>query len=161
MFKFPHEYQLDTESPIYTTFPAHYNSAPIACRFSRPEDKGKVESAIKYVKNDFLKNFRGSDYDALVCELKVWNKEVCNKRVHGTTRKIPETVFNGIDKQALAALSLRRYQVMDLSTLKVSHMAQSVIVIITILSRKSLLYKSQVLQGEVKYECKLSYSNQY
>jgi len=107
----------------YATFLNYYNSAPITCRVRRPEDKGKVESAIKYVKNNFLKNFRGSDYDTLVCELKVWNEEICNKRIHGTTRKVPENVFNTTEKQALAALPLRRYEIMDVSTRKVSRMA--------------------------------------
>ena len=37
----------------YAGFLAHYSSAPIACKVRRPEEKGKVESAIKYVKNNF------------------------------------------------------------------------------------------------------------
>lgn len=107
----------------YAGFLAHYNSAPIACRVRRPEEKGKVESAIKYVKKNFLKNFRGSDYDKLVCELKVWNEEICNKRVHGTTRKVPEVVFNEREKNALMELPGKRYQIMDISTRKVSRLA--------------------------------------
>lgn len=107
----------------YAGFLSFYNSAPITCRVRRPEDKGKVESAIKYVKNNFLKNFRGSDYDKLVCELKVWNEEVCNTRIHGTTRKVPETIFSSVEKQALLPLPLRRYQIIDVSTRKVSRMA--------------------------------------
>jgi len=107
----------------YACFLGYYNSAAIACRVRRPQDKGKVESAIKYVKNNFLKNFGGPDYDSLVCELKVWNEEICNKRVHGPTGKVPESVFNSIEKQALLALPLRRYQVMDVSTRKVSRLA--------------------------------------
>jgi len=106
----------------YATFLAYYNSAPIACRVRRPQDKGKVESAIKYVKNNFLKNFRGSDFDTLVCELKVWNEEICNKRIHGTTRKVTEIVFNSVEKQVLAALPIRRYEIMDISARKVSRL---------------------------------------
>jgi hypothetical protein len=107
----------------YAAFLAHYSSAPIACRVRRPEDRGKVESAIKYVKNNFLKNFRGTDYEKLVCELKVWNEEICNKRVYGTTRKIPEVVFNGSEKSTLVELPAKRYQIMDISTRKVSRLA--------------------------------------
>jgi transposase len=43
----------------YAGFLAHYRSAPIACKVRRPEEKGKVESAIKYVKNNFLKTLEG------------------------------------------------------------------------------------------------------
>ncbi len=107
----------------YAAFLSHYNCAPIACRVRRPQDKGKVESSIKYVKNNFLKNFRGSDYQKLIYELKAWNEQICNKRVHGTTRKVPGQVFNSFEKQSLGALPAIRYQIMDISSRKVSRLA--------------------------------------
>lgn len=107
----------------YAAFLAYYNCAPIACRVRRPQDKGKIESSIKYVKNNFLKNFRGSDYQKLIYELKAWNEQICNKRVHGTTRKDPREVFNSTEKQSLGALPAVRYQITDISSRKVSRLA--------------------------------------
>lgn len=107
----------------YAAFLSYYDCAGIACRVRRPQDKGKVESSIKYVKNNFLKNFRGSDYQKLIYELKAWNEQICNRRVHGTTRKVPEQVFNSIEKQSLGVLPAIRYQIMDVSSRKVSRLA--------------------------------------
>lgn len=107
----------------YAAFLSHYNSAPIACRVRRPQDKGKVESAIKYVKNNFLKNFRGKDYLKLVYELKVWNEEICNKRTHGTTRKVPLMAFSSSERAALGPLPAERFQIMDITHRKVSRLA--------------------------------------
>lgn len=107
----------------YAAFLAYYNCAPIACRVRRPQDKGKIESSIKYVKNNFLKNFRGSDYQKLIYELKAWNEQICNKRVHGTTRKVPQEVFNSTEKQSLGVLPAVRYQITDISSRKVSRLA--------------------------------------
>lgn len=77
----------------YAAFLAHYGCAPLPCRVRTPQHKGKVESGIKYVKNNFLKDLRSREWEQLVCALKVWNEEVCNRRVHGTTRRIPGEVF--------------------------------------------------------------------
>jgi len=40
----------------YANMLSYYGSNPITCKVRRPEEKGKVESAIKYVKNNFLKS---------------------------------------------------------------------------------------------------------
>lgn len=107
----------------YAEFLSYYSCAGIACRVRRPQDKGKVESSIKYVKNNFLKNFQGSDYEKLIYDLKAWNEQICNRRVHGTTRKVPEQVFNSIEKLSLSILPAVRYQIMDVSSRKVSRLA--------------------------------------
>ena len=38
---------------LYKNFAYHYGFHPLPCRVRRPNDKGKVESGIKYVKNNF------------------------------------------------------------------------------------------------------------
>lgn len=107
----------------YAAFLAYYGSAGIACPPHRPQAKGKVESSIKYVKQNFLKGFEGESYDDLVVALRCWNAEFCNKRVHGTTRKVPEKVFKEVEQQALLALPARRYQILEVSGRKVSRLA--------------------------------------
>src|SRR6056297_2193144 len=39
----------------YNNFLEHYNTTGITCRVRRGQDKGKVESGVKYVKNNFIK----------------------------------------------------------------------------------------------------------
>lgn len=76
----------------YKQFADYYKFSPIPCRIYRPNDKGKVESGIKFVKGNFFKGrtfVSGADLER---KLREWNNSA-NKRVHGTTRKVPLEVF--------------------------------------------------------------------
>lgn len=106
----------------YSDFLSHYGCAGIACRPRRPQDKGKVESSIKYVKNNFLKGFEGNVYEDLLCALKVWNEEVCNRRVHGTTRRVPRAMFEQNEKKELLALPARRYELLEVGGRRVTRL---------------------------------------
>ena len=85
-------------------FLKYYGSSPIACRIKRGQDKGKVETGIKYVKGNFLKGLQTNDLLLAAKELKLWNRNVCNVRVHGTTRKVPAEVFSSKEKVTLKRL---------------------------------------------------------
>ncbi len=59
------------------------------CEGYDPESKGKVESGVKYARNNF---FYGEEFGSMD-ELKKWINEVANIRVHGVTKKKPEDVY--------------------------------------------------------------------
>lgn len=103
----------------YSQFLYYYKSSPITARIRRGQDKGKVESGIKYVKNNFLKGLGHRDYYKAIEALKTWNNQICNKRVHGTTRKVPEEVFRRIEKKALLSLPQIRYEIFSIEKRKV------------------------------------------
>lgn len=69
-----------------------------------PEKKGKVESVIKYVKNNFFVGREGAPIDEVRRDLKRWVKEIAGQRLHGTTHKKPLEVFDEIERQALRPL---------------------------------------------------------
>lgn len=94
----------------YSDFLTHYNCVGRPCRVRKPEHKGKVESGIKYLKNNFVKGLEHRKFERLVQQLKRWNTEVCNKRTHGTTRKIPAQVFEQEEKGQLTTLPNQRYE---------------------------------------------------
>lgn len=95
----------------YSEFLAHYGAAPVTARVRRPQDKGKVEAGIKYVKNNFLKGIEHRDYAQLQRDLGHWNQQICNQRLHGTTQWVPRQVFVDVEQKALLALPALRYQV--------------------------------------------------
>lgn len=103
----------------YSQFLTHYKSAPITARVRRGQDKGKVESGIKYVKNNYLKGLGHREYYKAISELKTWNTQICNKRVHGTTRKVPADVFARYEKKELIPLPQSRYEVFKVEKRKV------------------------------------------
>jgi hypothetical protein len=105
---------------MYKDFAAYYSFSPIPCRVASPNDKGKVESGIKFVKDNFCKGrtfVSGTDLDS---QLREWNIDK-NKRLHGTTRKVPLEIFMEEEKSLLASLPPTRFVVSKISTRKVYH----------------------------------------
>ena len=106
--------QADFYQPLiqkqYVDLAAHYQTTVVTCRIARGQDKGIVESGIKYVKNSFLKNLESRELDALEKELAYWNKTVCNLRLHGTLRTTPLDIFLREEKKHLRPLPLKRYE---------------------------------------------------
>ena len=83
----------------YKLFSEHYGFEPIPCRVRKPQEKGKTESGIKYVKNNFLAGRTFKSGDDLDKQLSHWLDTYCNQRVHGTTRKIPREIFEEKEKE--------------------------------------------------------------
>jgi len=89
---------------LYKQFADYYKFKIIPCRVREPQEKGKVESGIKYVKNNFFAGRKFIDGNDLDKQLTKWLENTCNKRVHGTTRKIPIEVFCNEEKDKLIKL---------------------------------------------------------
>ena len=106
----------------YANFLTHYQCQPITARVRRPQDKGKVESAIKYVKNSFLKGLSVKTFVQLQTQLLSWTLNTCNQRLHGTTRRIPAVVFAQTEQRALKALPNSPWQTMSVEARKVNQM---------------------------------------
>jgi len=95
----------------YKMFSEHYGFDPIPCRVRKPQEKGKTESGIKYVKNNFLAGRTFKNGDDLDKELRNWLDTRCNQRVHGTTRKIPREVFEEKEKEVLRPVIKDYYEI--------------------------------------------------
>lgn len=88
----------------FLEFANHYGTVVIPCAPYSPEQKGKVEGAIKYLQVNFIsgRTFTGSA--DLKFQLKEWMTNYANQRIHGTTRKVPMQVFLAEEKNQLQAL---------------------------------------------------------
>jgi hypothetical protein len=104
----------------YKDFAIYYGFSPLPCRIAKPNDKGKVESGIKFVKGNFFKGRAFTSGKDLDCQLKAWNR-AANGRIHGTTRKVPIDVFTGKEKSCLSPLPPVRFVISKISTRKVYH----------------------------------------
>ena len=90
-------------NPKSLDFCRHYGTTLFPSRPRKPHHKGKVESAIKYVKNHALK---GRHFSSLAEEntfLFDWEKRVADTRIHGTTKKQVKKAFEE-EKPYLQAL---------------------------------------------------------
>lgn len=73
---------------VFLDFARYWGFVPRLCRAYRAQTKGKVESAVKYVRRNFLCGLQGREPASLTdlnSELRRWVSEVANQRVHGTT----------------------------------------------------------------------------
>ena len=74
------------------------------CRKADPESKGKIENAVKYVKNNFAKNRVYSTLEDWNEKALKWLERTGNYKVHNTTKKRPFEVFL-LEKQHLRKVS--------------------------------------------------------
>ena len=80
-------------NPKLAEFARHYGFTFVPTRPRKPEHKGKTESAIKYVKNNALKGRLFTSLAALNQHLRVWEDQVADQRIHGTTRQQVKKLF--------------------------------------------------------------------
>ena len=97
----------------------HYGFQIDPCLPGTPEHKGKVESGVKYVKNNFIPLRSFEDIHDANQHLMDWNRNVARKRIHGTTRKQPEDLFERYERQALLSLPKERFEIPVWKRLKV------------------------------------------
>lgn len=79
---------------MYKQFADYYGFQPLPCRVRKPQEKGKVESGIKYIKRNFFQGRKFATYTELQQKFNNWLNNKCNARLHGTTRRIPQEMFN-------------------------------------------------------------------
>ena len=89
---------------LYKQFADYYKFKIMPCRVRKPQEKGKTESGIKYVKGNFFAGRKFIDGNDLDKQLMKWLENTCNKRIHGTIRKIPIEVFCNEEKNKLIKL---------------------------------------------------------
>ena len=63
------------------------------CRGQDPESKGKIEKVVGYVKSNFAKNRIYDGLDDWNEKSRAWLERTGNHKVHGTTKKRPDSVF--------------------------------------------------------------------
>ena len=89
-------------------FARHYGTVILPTKPYTPRHKGKIESGIKYVKDNALKGRRFSCLEEQKRFLIEWEMNVADTRIHGTTRKQVRRMFE-TERGALQALPLEAF----------------------------------------------------
>jgi hypothetical protein len=87
----------------------------------KPNDKGKVESGIKYVKRNFFLGRKFKDSDDVERKLRKWMDSTSNQRIHGQIRKIPQEVFEEEEKRKLQELPEEEFTMLNVGVRKAYH----------------------------------------
>ena len=103
----------------YKRFADHYNFHISPCRVAEPQEKGKVESGIKYVKNNFISGRIFTDFADMTSKLSRW-LDNANQRIHGTTKKVPRELFDVEEQLKLKSLPLFEFDMASFHIRKVA-----------------------------------------
>ena len=76
-------------NPRFLAFAGHYLFEPTAAPVRYPEAKGRVESAIKYVRSSFFYGRSFSSLEDLRAQAAAWLDGTANVRLHASTRERP------------------------------------------------------------------------
>ena len=103
----------------YADYAEGYGFIISPCPVADPKKKGRVESGVKYVKNNFapLREFR--DLVDANAQLMHWVMSVAGNREHGTTRVAPLTRFAHTEKALLKPLPVKPPELATWATAKV------------------------------------------
>ncbi len=88
----------------FLEFASHYNAVVLPCSPYSPEQKGTVESGIKYLQSNFVAGRQFLNDADIKRQLRNWMDGYANIRIHGTTRKVPKEVFEMGEKDQLQPL---------------------------------------------------------
>jgi transposase len=117
-------FAIDSETSLnrsYRELARHFDFTVDPTPVYSPEKKGKVESAVKYVKNNFFatRDFEREDARIMQSELARWVLEIAGTREHGSTGRRPLTVFEEEEQQVLKPLPSTPYELIEWRKVKV------------------------------------------
>jgi transposase len=103
----------------FLEFASHHNMVIFPCTPYSPEQKGKVESGIKYMQTNFINGRKFLNLSDMEKQLANWMKNIANQRIHGTTRKIPWQELVTTERQYLLPIPENAYAFFERTVRKV------------------------------------------
>ena len=97
------------ESATFKAFLEEQDLSLWVCNKADPESKGCVENSVKFVKSSFFSARAFSCIDDVLRSLPKW-LERKNRRIHQGTYKVPQNVFDQVEKAALRPLLPSLYE---------------------------------------------------
>ena len=95
-------------NPRYRDLSKHYGFKIRACAPRRPNQKGRVENGVKYVKINFINGLEPPGFTFVQAAGREWLDNIANVRKHATTRRRPVDMFEE-EKASLGPLPPRPY----------------------------------------------------
>ena len=104
----------------FLDFASYYGFSPKICNPRAAHEKGKVERAIQYIKNNFLSKYRydypQSNFEHIRVQEMLWLNKTANLREHSVTHKIPRDYFLSEEKKHLFALPEKPYDYAEIES---------------------------------------------
>lgn len=97
-------------NPRYLDFSEHYGFSIVPCNVGKGNEKGVVENAVKYIKQNLLNGLDISDFSMMKPITRHWLDEVANVRMHRETGRKPVDMFQE-EKTYLKPLPAHPYDI--------------------------------------------------
>ncbi len=107
-------------NPRYKDFADYYGFTISPCSVRQPQQKGRVENAVGYVKRNFLAGLELTDFRFVNPAAREWMETVANVRLHGATKRKPVDLF-AEEKPVLRALPHAPYDVGQIRSARVNN----------------------------------------
>ena len=88
-------------NPGYAAFAADYGFKIVACNPRSPQEKGRVENGVGYVKKNFLAGRSFRDFAHIAPVARRWLDQTANRRIHRATGKTPHELWQQEKTQLL------------------------------------------------------------
>lgn len=79
--------------PRFLDYARYQGFKPVACAPYQPQEKGRVENAVKYLRTGFLAGREIHDLKQLNAQVTRWLSDVANQRLHRTTGRKPSEML--------------------------------------------------------------------
>ena len=97
----------------FLDFASWYGFNPKVCNPRSGNEKGKVERAIQYIRNNFISGYQydhpQGNFDHIKAQAMIWLSRTANRREHSVTHKIPADYFLLEEKKHLLPLTENPY----------------------------------------------------
>lgn len=97
----------------FLDFASWYGFNPKVCNPRSGNEKGKVERAIQYIRNNFITGYEydhpQGNFDHIKAQAMIWLAKTANRREHSSTHKVPGDCFLSEEKQHLLPLTENPY----------------------------------------------------
>jgi len=103
----------------YRRMALHYGFLISPTAPAQPQQKGKVESGVRYVKRNFMAGQEFADIGFANQHLKRWVDEIAGARKHGTTHQAPLRLFNEYEQAVLLPLPETDFELSEIREVKV------------------------------------------
>jgi transposase len=110
-------------NPRFLAFAGHYLFEPVAAPVRYPEAKGRVESAVRYLRHSFFYGRSFMSLEDLRAQAAAWRDQTANQRLHQATRERPADRLM-VEKDRLHPLPARPFDTDLLITAVVSKEAR-------------------------------------
>jgi len=106
-------------NPKYLDYANHTGFTVTPCGVRKPNEKGRVENGVGYVKKNFLNGLDISDFEIVGPAARIWLESVANVRIHGETHRKPAELLEE-ERPYLQPLPVNPYDIATIREVRVS-----------------------------------------